>query len=103
MAQDMTDRRKWARTDGETLVRFEGENFWIYSKATNVSPRGAFISTHYLLEPGTQVQLFLIDSLGNESTTVAKVVRTASENTVQGNVCVGMGLEFVEHDPTEVA
>ncbi|MFH1018136.1 MAG: PilZ domain-containing protein [Pseudomonadota bacterium] len=98
----MEERRRWARKIEETLVRFEGDNFSIYSRALNVSDRGAFVATHFLLDPGTQIQFHLIDPAGGESQTTARVVRTNTKKTERGEAVVGFGVEFLE-DPTFVA
>ena len=93
------ERRKTARRSGDTLVRFEGENFSIYSRALNVSDQGAFVATHYLLDPGTQIALHLIDAAGGESATQARVVRTMAK-AEQGELSVGFGVEFLEDSAT---
>jgi hypothetical protein len=94
------ERRKDVRREGETLVRFEGDNFSIYSRATNVSEGGAFVATHYLLDPGTQIQVHLIDPAGGESATAARVVRTSSQKTERGETTVGFGVEFLKESTT---
>ena len=96
------ERRRWQRKAEETLVRFEGDDFSIYSRALNVSDRGAFIATHYLLDPGTQIQFHMIDPNGAESRTAARVVRTNPRKSERGEVVVGFGVEFLD-DSTSVA
>ena len=100
--QKVEEKRKHIRRLGETLVRFEGENFSIYSRATNISERGAFLRTHYLLEPGTRIQIHLIDPAGLETATPARVVRAMSDVSQRGEVSIGLGVEF-ENDPTKVS
>jgi hypothetical protein len=95
------ERRRFPRRVGETLVRFEGDNFSIYSRATDVSERGAFVATHYLLMPGEEIELHLIDSAGGEAATRARVVRTISKKPERGEAVIGFGVEFVD-DPTAV-
>ncbi len=97
------ERRQSPRRKGETLVRFEGENFSIYSRALDISDHGAFVATHYLLDPGTQIEMHLIDPAGGESATHAKVVRTMSHTSDRGEVSIGFGVQFVEDDPTLVS
>ena len=91
-----SERRLSSRRVGETLVRFEGENFSIYSRALNLSERGAFVATHYLLDPGTQIELHLFDAVGGESATQARVVRTNAQKTERGDSVIGFGVEFIE-------
>lgn len=95
------ERRRSPRIVGEQVIRFEGENFSIYSRALNTSETGAFIATHYLLDPGTPLQLHLTDASGIESMTHARVVRTTTEKTERGEATLGMGIEYVD-DPTSV-
>ena len=98
----MEERRRWTRKAEETLVRFEGDNFSIYSRALNISDRGAFVATHFLLDPGTQIRFHLIDPTGAETHTPARVVRTNTKKSERGEAVVGFGVEFLE-DPTVVA
>jgi hypothetical protein len=91
-----SEKRKHPRKIGETLVRFEGENFSIYSRALNVSDQGAFVATHYLLEPGTEIALHLIAPNGTESATNARVVRTNTHRSEHGDTVIGFGVEFLQ-------
>jgi hypothetical protein len=93
-----SERRRSPRRKGETLVRFEGENFSIYSRALDVSEKGAFVATHYLLDPGTRIHLHLIDPAGGESATQARVVRTATGAVERGEATIGFGVEFLRDD-----
>ncbi len=92
------ERRQSPRRKGETLVRFEGENFSIYSRALDVSEGGAFVATHYLLDPGTEIQFHMIDPAGGESATQARVVRTTSQTNERGEISIGFGVEFIEDE-----
>jgi hypothetical protein len=53
------EKRKDTRVNRKVMVCFEGEDFSIYSKTKDVSANGAFISTHYILTPGTEITLKL--------------------------------------------
>jgi len=97
-----TDRRRVPRRKEPTLVRFEGDNFSIYSRALDVSDRGAFLATHYLLDPGTAIQLHFLETPGGEVTTSARVVRTTTRTTERGEISIGLGVEFVDEDSTAV-
>lgn len=94
MVSEIPEKRRASRRKEETLVRFEGENFSIYSKATNISEIGAFVATHYLLEPGTNIDFFVIDPDGKELSTLARVVRSSSTFDEKGQSVVGLGVEF---------
>jgi hypothetical protein len=87
------ERRRSVRRNEDCIVRMEGENFSIYSRAANMSERGAFVATHYLLDPGTEISLCLIDPEGRERTTEATVVRTSIESGEE-TPDVGLGVEF---------
>jgi hypothetical protein len=103
MSDQMVEKRKAARRSDETLVRFDGDNFSIYSRATNISDVGAFVATHYLLDPGTMIQLSVIDSSsGAEERMPARVVRAMSETNARGETTIGLGVEFVGSDVTTV-
>ncbi len=93
------EKRRSQRKREETLVRFEGENFSIYSKATDISDWGAFVATHYLLDPGTKIALHVIDTDGSESRTDARVVRSYVGNKDTGSTLVGLGIEFLQRLP----
>lgn len=89
------ERRKSPRKMEDTLVRFDGENFSIYSRATNVSAGGAFVATHYLLDPGTRISVHLIDPSGGEDVRMARVIRSESRTDERGEAQVGLGVEFL--------
>jgi hypothetical protein len=108
MAQDVektkfragNERRKSVRHNDDSIVRMEGENFSIYSRATNTSDKGAFVATHYLLDPGTEINLCLIDPDGRERITQARVVRTAVDTAEESDE-VGLGVEFTIDSPNQ--
>ena len=58
------------------------------------------MATHYLLDPGTQIEMHLIDPAGGESAKQARVVRTISESGERGEVSIGFGVEFVRDEAT---
>ena len=53
------------------------------------------MATHYLLDPGTQIQLYLLDSREGESKKDARVVRKVSDSPERGEAIIGLGLEFI--------
>ncbi|MEZ4704665.1 MAG: PilZ domain-containing protein [Bdellovibrionota bacterium] len=57
----MDGKRKDKRVEEKKFVCFEGEGFQVFSQTRNVSSHGAFISTHYLLEPGTEIEVTFVD------------------------------------------
>jgi hypothetical protein len=103
MVEPMVEKRRSPRRKEETLVRFEGENFSIYSRATDLSDGGAFVATHYLLEPGTHIDLSLIDPSGAEAKHAARVVRSMTELNDRGELTIGLGVEFVTEDPSTIS
>jgi hypothetical protein len=103
MTEPTMERRKAVRTKEETLVRFDGSDFSIYSRATDLSATGAFVATHYLLDPGTKINLNLIDPSGSEARHPAKVVRAMTQTNDRGETTIGIGVEFVSEDPSLVS
>jgi hypothetical protein len=97
-----SERRRSARVKEPTLVRFEGKNFSIYSRAMDISKEGAFLATHYLLDPGTSIELHFVENREGSNSTSARVVRVTSRTVERGEICIGLGIEFVEKDPTTV-
>ncbi|MFH1261946.1 MAG: PilZ domain-containing protein [Pseudomonadota bacterium] len=102
MEDPMEEKRRSPRMKEETLVRFEGSDFSIYSRATDVSERGAFLATHYLLDPGTRIHVSLIDPSGTEATVSAKVIRAMTQTNARGEMMIGLGVEFLPEDPAIV-
>lgn len=98
MAEFNSERRRGKRRLEDMLVRFEGKDFSIYSKAKDISPFGVFVATHYLLDPGTEISLHLIDSDGSESTHSARVVRAISRNDSSEDTTIGLGVEFINEN-----
>ncbi|HLG20388.1 MAG TPA: PilZ domain-containing protein [Bdellovibrionota bacterium] len=96
------ERRRSIRRKEPVLVRFEGDNFSIYSRAMDISAEGAFLATHYLLDPGTPIQVHFVEPAGQASVASARVVRITSRTVERGEICIGLGVEFVEKDPTTV-
>jgi hypothetical protein len=95
MADSVIEKRKAPRRREETLVRFEGAGFSIYSRATDVSERGAFVATCYLLDPGTPIRVSLIDPSGTEEEFPARVIRTVQGSESRGEATIGFGVEFL--------
>lgn len=95
MMEQLIEKRRASRRKEETLVRFEGDNFLIYSRATDLSDSGAFLATYYLLDPGTRIQLALIDPSGAEESHSARVVRTMTRTDDRGGKAIGLGVEFL--------
>lgn len=89
------EKRRENRNSGESLVCFEGDNFSIFSKLHDFSDHGAFIATHYLLDPGTQVTLSFIDGRLKDKKRSAKVIHSSAAKLINGKPIVGLGLEFV--------
>lgn len=92
------EKRKYTRKSEISLVRFEGDNFAIYSNSKNISEGGMFLNTYYLLNEGTRLNLqFELPSSG-------KTVGVDGEVVWQGKVpasgddeeTVGMGIRFVD-------
>ena len=96
------EKRRTKRRREETLVRFDGNNFSIYSRAVNLSESGAFLATHYLLDPGTQIELHLFDSVGQESVTSARVVRAMTSGSGRGEATIGLGVEFISVEDANI-
>ena len=88
------NKRKEERIAKKVLVCFEGEDFSIYSKTRDVSGHGAFISTHYILSPGTEISLTLEESLPIERK--ARVVHLSLQEDNTDDVDnTGFGVEFI--------
>jgi uncharacterized protein (TIGR02266 family) len=92
------EKRKYPRRNETSLVRFEGDNFAIYSNSRNMSEGGIFLNTYYLLNEGTRLNLqFEIPDSG-------KTVGVEGEVAWQGKVpasekeeeAVGMGIRFID-------
>lgn len=97
-----SDKRRAGRIHNQKLVRFEGDNFSIYSKLHDISPYGAFLATHYLLEPGTRIKLSMIEEGGSETDREARVIHSSCSKMVEGQPILGLGLEFIADAPTGV-
>ena len=102
MAESSKERRKSERKKCEKLVRFDGDNFSIYSRVTDLSNNGAFLATHYLLDPGTSIRLHLLDVPDKNLPTEACVIRIVGQTT-DGSDSVGLGIEFIGSDDTTAA
>lgn len=88
------NKRKEERIAKKVLVCFEGEDFSIYSKTRDVSGHGAFISTHYILSPGTEISLRLEEALPIERK--ARVVHLSLQDEKSDDVDnTGFGVEFI--------
>ena len=64
------ERRIEQRTDQYLPISFEGDGFLIFARTKNYSKTGAFILTHFLLNPGDEIQV----CLGNQEKSSATVV-----------------------------
>lgn len=90
----MSDKRKEERVAQKVLVCFEGEDFSIYSKTRDISEHGAFISTHYILSPGTEITLHLEAPVPVEKK--ARVVHLSLQGDDKDDVDnTGFGVEFL--------
>ena len=90
----MSDQRKEVRHSKKVLVCFEGEDFSIYSKTRDISEHGAFISTHYILSPGTEITLHLEAPMQAEKK--ARVVHLSLQGDDEDDVDnTGFGVEFL--------
>ncbi|MCC7460482.1 MAG: PilZ domain-containing protein [Proteobacteria bacterium] len=90
----MSNKRKEQRTPRKVLVCFEGEDFSIYSKTRDISEHGAFISTHYILTPGTEITLHLEAAQPIEKK--ARVVHLNISGDEKDDVDnTGFGVEFL--------
>lgn len=87
----MMEKRKEDRRTEDAIVRFEGADFSIYSRMVDVSEHGAFLATHYLLDPGTQIQVFLGERTDAKSATV---VHSNASKDKEGRKILGLGLHF---------
>ncbi len=96
----MKEKRKAERKISETLVRFDGDDFSIYSKAVDLSSSGAFVATHYLLDPGTSIELHLFDASGSAASKPARVVRSSTRTDENGERTIGLGIEFIDESKT---
>ena len=100
MGETVTEKRRSERVKGESLVKFEGSDFSIYSKVTDISEVGAFVATHYLLDPGTDIDVSIIDPSGKESIRKARVIRHTTDSDTK-NSKVGLGVEFLHMKGSE--
>ncbi len=92
----MSNKRKEERTAKKVLVCFEGEDFSIYSKTRDVSDHGAFISTHYILTPGTEITLHLEVEAPKPVAKKARVVHLSIAGDEKDDVDnTGFGVEFL--------
>jgi hypothetical protein len=90
----MSDQRKEERVPKKVLVCFEGEDFSIYSKTRDISDHGAFISTHYILSPGTEITLHLEAPQRIEKK--ARVVHLSLQGDEETDLDnTGFGVEFL--------
>ncbi len=89
-----TEKRRSQRKALEGLVRFDGDNFSIYSKLADLSEHGAFVATHYLLDPGTDIEIHLYGVVGKESVLPARVVHSSTAKELNGSKTLGLGVEF---------
>jgi len=87
--------RRDPRLESEGLIRFEGDDFEIYSRIRDQSRYGLFVTTNYLLEEGTKLKVFLKDNDGNEAMTLARVVHATTPKAFEGEAVLGLGLEFI--------
>lgn len=92
--ENVTEKRRAIRKEEDALVRFEGDDFLIYSRMLDLSEHGAFVATNYLLDPGTEINLVLTDSEGHEQPKNAKVIHSNSSKDKEGRRILGLGLEF---------
>lgn len=92
------DKRKHPRRDEDALVRFQGENFAIYSNAKNLGSGGIFLNTYYLLNQGTRLNLqFEVPSTGKTVGVDGEVVwQGRTQNPQTKEELVGMGIRFVD-------
>lgn len=91
------ERRRFTRRYEESVIQFKGADFEIYSRSPNWSPGGIFVRTHYLLEPGSQVEVQI--PLGGAAGSVplsGRVVRAADPTHTGNEEQVGLGIEFGE-------
>lgn len=88
----MSEKRKETRTLQKLLVRFDGEDFSIYSKTKDLSDHGAFISTHYMLNPGTEITLTLDETNIEKKARVVRIAGSSEEKDIDNT---GFGVEFV--------
>ena len=90
----MSNKRKDERIAQKVLVCFEGEDFSIYSKTRDISQSGAFISTHYILTPGTEITLHMEAPQPIEKK--ARVVHLAIAGDEKEDIDnTGFGVEFL--------
>lgn len=90
----MSNKRKEERVAKKVLVCFQGEDFSIYSKTRDLSEHGAFISTHYILSPGTEITLHLEAPQPMEKK--ARVVHLSLQGDEKDDVDnTGFGVEFL--------
>lgn len=90
----MSNQRKEERIAKKVLVCFEGEDFSIYSKTRDLSEHGAFISTHYILSPGTEITVRL--ETPTQAEKKARVVHLSLQGDDQDDVDnTGFGVEFL--------
>ena len=93
--QAMMEKRRETRRDEDSIVRFEGDDFSIYSRMVDVSEHGAFLATNYLLDPGTQIHVYLEESPRPKS---AEVVHSNATKDREGRKVLGLGLRFRDLD-----
>ncbi len=105
MASKFEEKRKSARKEDISLVRFEGENFSIYTNARNISPGGIFLNTYYLVNEGTRLHLdFELPNTGKAIAVDGEVVwRGKSRSADKGDEVVGMGIKFLDLKPEDAA
>lgn len=92
--ENVIEKRRTTRRQEDSLVRFEGADFLIYSRMLDISDHGAFLATHYLLDPGTEIRLFIQEPQGKEHPMSARVVHSSSAKDKEGRRILGLGLEF---------
>ena len=89
----MNNKRRSDRNDQNILVSFSGDDFFIFSKLKNLSLEGAFISTHYILDPGTEITLKMEDTNTEKKAKVVRIATIGEDN--QDVDDSGLGIEFL--------
>ncbi|MCB0308438.1 MAG: PilZ domain-containing protein [Bdellovibrionales bacterium] len=92
--ENIVEKRRAIRKSEDSLVRFEGDDFLIYSRMLDISDHGAFVATHYLLDPGTDINLVLTKPSGKEEPKAATVVHSNASKNKEGKKVLGLGIEF---------
>lgn len=90
------EKRTVERKPCQKLIRFQGEGFHIYSRILDLSPKGAFVATHYLLDPGTPIEILLSTSDTDAAKGQARVVHSSTLKKNNGEEILGLGIEFTK-------